>query len=202
VQGIRIRFRNGETQDVEIDQSLDAGEQTRPIDLEGEQRRVEEVRVNLRPGRRPGEAGLALLGAERPGRPDAGPATGSGWLLLGQQTVGFGVDRDAINIGQSEDWFRTRSFKALHFVAERNDVHMLAIRLVYLNGFAEDLRIDRLIPQGGQLAVDLRGERSYLARIEMTYRSRPDFRGQALVKVYGEPVGPPVYSFLRQPSAE
>lgn len=142
--------------------------------------------MNLRPSRRPGEAGLALLGTDRPGRPDAAPAVGAGWLLLGEQTVGFGVDRDVVNIGQSEDWFRTRSFKALHLVAERNDVHMMAIRLIYLNGHAEDLRIDGRIPQGGQLPIDLRGERSYLKQIEMTYRARPDFRGQAVIKVYGE----------------
>ena len=117
------------------------------------------------------------------------------WVPLGAQTVGFGVDRDVINIGQSEDWYRNRSFRALHFVAERNDVHMMALRLVYLNGYAEDFRIDRLIPQGGQLPVDLGGERSYLRRIEMTYRSRPDFRGQAVIRVFGEPArrfgGPP-----------
>lgn len=112
----------------------------------------------------------------------------SDWILLGQKTVGFGVDRDIINIGQNEDWYRSRSFRMLHFMAERNAVHMISIRLVYLNGYAEDLRIDQQIPQGGQLPVDLRGERSYLRQIEMVYRARPDFRGQAVVRVFGEPV--------------
>ena len=110
------------------------------------------------------------------------------WVLLGQQSVGFRVDRDVINVGQSEDWFRNRSFRALHFMAERNAVHMMSVKLVYLNGYTEEFRIDRLIPQGGQLPIDLRGERSYLKQIEMVYRSRPDFRGEALVKVFGEPV--------------
>ena len=109
------------------------------------------------------------------------------WVPLGQQSVGFGVDRDVINIGQSEDWYRDRSFRALHFVAERNDVHMTSIRVVYLNGFAEDFRVDRLIRQGGELPINLRGDRSYLKQIEMVYRSRPNFRGEALVKVFGEP---------------
>ncbi len=110
------------------------------------------------------------------------------WVLLGQQTVGFGVDRDVINIGRAEDWYRDRWFRALHFAAERNDIHMISIRLVYLNGYAEDFRVDRLIRQGTQLAVDLGGQRSFLRQIEMVYRSRPDFRGQAVVRVYGEPV--------------
>jgi hypothetical protein len=109
-------------------------------------------------------------------------------VLLGEQRVGFGVDRDVINIGRAEDWYRDRWFRALHFAAERNDIHMISIRLVYLNGYAEDFRIDRLIRQGTQLAVDLGGQRSFLRQIEMTYRSRPDFRGQAVVRVYGEPV--------------
>ena len=65
---------------------------------------------------------------------------------------------------------------------------MIGIRLVYLNGLGEDFRVDRLIRRDEDLPMDLRGERSYLSRIEMTYRSRPDFRGQAIIKVYGEPV--------------
>jgi hypothetical protein len=110
-----------------------------------------------------------------------------GWVLLGEKEVGFRVDRDVINIGQSEEWYRDRSFRSLQFVAEGNEVHLMSVRLVYFNGFAEDLRVDRLIRRGDELALDLRGERSYLRRIEMTYRSRPTFRGQAVVKVYGEP---------------
>jgi len=72
---------------------------------------------------------------------------------------------------------------------------MMSIRIVYINGYSEDLRIDRLIRDGEQLPLDLGGERSYLRRIEMVYRSRPDFRGEAVIKVFGEPArrfsGPP-----------
>lgn len=121
------------------------------------------------------------------------------WVPLGQQTVGFRVDRDVINIGQSEDWYRSRTFRALHFIAERNDVYMMSVRVVYLNGFAEEFRVDRLIRQGTEMPIDLRGERSFLKQIEMTYRSRPDFRGEAVIRVFGEaarrfggPPGPPV----------
>ena len=87
------------------------------------------------------------------------------WVPLGQQSVGFRVDRDVINIGQSEKWYRSRSFRALHFLAERNDLHMMSVKLVYLNGFAEEFRIDRLIRQGTEMPIDLRGERSYLKQI-------------------------------------
>ena len=110
-----------------------------------------------------------------------------GWLLLGEKEVGFGVDRDVIRIGQGEDWYRDRRFRTLHFIAEGNDVHMMSIRLVYFNGFGEDFRVDQLIRQGDDLPIDLRGDRSYIRAIEMVYRSRPNFRGQAVVRVFGEP---------------
>src|SRR5581483_9636921 len=115
------------------------------------------------------------------------------WVLLGEQRVGFRVDRDVINISQGEDWYRERRFRELHFIAERNDIHMISIRLVYFNGFAEDFRVDRLIRDGEDLPIDLRGDRSYIRRIEMIYRSRPDFRGEAVIRVFGEPSrrGPP-----------
>lgn len=107
-------------------------------------------------------------------------------VLLGEKSVGFLADRDTIEVGKSEDWFRDRAFRTLHFAAERNDLHLMAVRVIYMNGYAEEIKVDRLIRAGGQLPIDLRGERSYLRRIEMVYRSRPSFRGQAEVKVYGE----------------
>lgn len=109
------------------------------------------------------------------------------WIPLGEKVVSFRGDRDVIEIGQSEDWFRTRAFRTLHFKAERNDIFMMRIRLVYMNGFGEDFPVNRMIPQGTELPLDLRGDRSFLQRIEMFYRSRPDFRGEAVMKVFGEP---------------
>jgi hypothetical protein len=191
MMSIRLVYMNGYTEDFRIDRLIRQGGQL-PIDLGGDRsylRRIEMV-YRSRPDFR-GQAVIKVFG--EPAR-RVRPA-GNDWVLLGEQTVGFGVDRDVINISQSEDWFRDRSFRSLRFVAERNDVHMMSIRLVYMNGYTEDFRIDRLIRQGEQLPIDLGGDRSYLRRIEMVYRSRPDFRGQAVIKVFGEPArrfgGPP-----------
>src|SRR5262245_46911915 len=105
------------------------------------------------------------------------------WVLLGERTVSFRVERDVVNVNQTEDWFRNRSFRTLYIVAGRNDVFMSSIRVVYLNGYSEDFRVDRLIRDGEQLPIDLRGERSYIRQVEMIYRSRPNFRGEAVVRV-------------------
>lgn len=194
IEEILVRFGNSERQDERLRQVLEPGEMTSPIDLAGDQRFVEGVTVVMNPRRRPGPAELVLLGTERPGREDGdrpgdrpGPAyrPNPGWQLLGQQAVGFGVDRDVIRVDQSLDW-RSRGFDRLHFVAEGNDVHMLSVRVVYVNGYGEDYRVDRLIRAGADLAVDLPGRRSHIREIEMVYRSRPGFGGRASMSVYGE----------------
>ena len=186
---VRLVYLNGHVEDLRVDRQIRAGGQF-AIDLRGERSYLRQIemtyrsRLNFR-----GQAMIKVYGEparRRPHRPDAEEA-GRGEVLLGEKTVGFRVDRDTINVGQSEEWFRNRSFRSLRFRADGNDVHMMAIRLVYLNGHEEDLRVDRRIRAGGDLRVDLRGDRSYLRQIEMTYRSRPNFEGQAVVQVFGEP---------------
>jgi hypothetical protein len=110
-----------------------------------------------------------------------------GWELLGEKAVGFRVDRDAIVINHPADWYRDRAFRRLHLIAERSDIHLMSVRLVYINGYFEDFPVDRLIREGQDQPIDLRGDRKYIQRIEMVYRSRPSFEGRAIMKVYGVP---------------
>ena len=188
--GIRLVYLNGFGEDFRVDRLIRQGDDL-PMDLRGERSYLARIEMTYRS--RPdfrGQAVIKVYGepARRrsPDRPDA-EEVGRGEVLLGEQRVGFRIDRDTININQSEDWYRDRAFSALRFQADGNDVHMMAITLVYLNGHVENLRVDRQIRAGGDLRVDLRGDRSYLRQIEMTYRSRPNFEGQAVVRVYGEP---------------
>ena len=186
--GIRLVYLNGVGEDFRVDRLIRQGEEL-PMDLRGERSYLSRIEMTYRS--RPdfrGQAVIKVYGEPSRRRgPDRDIDEAGREVLLGEQRVGFRVDRDTINIGQSEDWYRNRSFRALRFQAEGNDVHMMAIRLVYLNGAIEDLRVDRQIRAGSDLRVDLRGDRSYLRQIEMTYRSRPNFEGQAVVRVFGEP---------------
>jgi hypothetical protein len=108
-------------------------------------------------------------------------------VLLGEKAVGFRVDRDAIVINHPADWYKDRAFRRLHLIAQRSDIHLMSVRLVYMNGYTEDFRVDRLLREGQDEMIDLRGDRKYLQRIEMVYRSRPSFEGRAIMKVYGVP---------------
>jgi hypothetical protein len=198
---IRIVYLNGHAEDVRVDRVIRRNGELL-VDLRGERSFLRQVDMRYRSnvGLSVGGGGIRLQQAmvrvygERATRRDDFPPglvghprdRGRGLMPLGDKVVGFGVDRDFIQVSHPEEWYRNRSFSALHFVAERNDIHMISLRVVYLNGFAEDLRVDRLIRQNSDFVVRLRGDRSYISRIEMVYRSRPNFGGQAVIRVYGE----------------
>lgn len=123
------------------------------------------------------------------------------WELLGQEKVGLGADRDVINIGHNEDYFRSRAYRKLRFIADGGEVRMRSIRLHYINGLSEEFRFEQNLQPGREIDIDLRGERSYLRQIEMFYKGKFGISigggglrvNQPVIKVLGENVrsGPP-----------
>jgi hypothetical protein len=110
------------------------------------------------------------------------------WELLGEKTVGFLVDRDVIALDQDEGWYKEKRYRRLRLSVDRNDIHLNGIRLVYFNKYAEDIKVDRTIRENDEYLLRLDGDRGFVRRIELSYRSRPSFEGRARVKVYGQPV--------------
>lgn len=104
------------------------------------------------------------------------------WVELGCQQVSFiGKDRDSIRVGRSEG-----RFKAIKLAARGNDVEMLDLKVIYANGEPDDIPVRSLIRAGRETrSLDLRGRDRAIDRIDMVYRSRPNFRGQATVCVEG-----------------
>ena len=116
--------------------------------------------------------------AGRPVRPSPGHGR---WDQLGCQKVGFIKDRDVIRVGRREG-----RFTAIRLLVSGNKIHLMDLKVVYGNGQPDDLQVRREIRAGGQTrAIDLKGRKRFIDRIEMTYRSRPSFRGQATVCVEG-----------------
>jgi hypothetical protein len=104
------------------------------------------------------------------------------WVELGCQQVSFiGKDRDTIKVGRSEG-----RFKAIKLAARGNDVEMLDLKVIYANGEPDDIPVRSLIRAGRETgALDLKGRDRAIDRIDMVYRSRPNFRGQATVCAEG-----------------
>jgi hypothetical protein len=197
MRAIRLHYLNGYSEDFQFEQNLRPGQEI-DIDLRGERSYLRQIEMFYKGkfgisigggGLRVNQPVIKVLGENVRSGPPPIAAPGyrpkPGWQLLGQQAVGFGVDRDVIRINPFDDW-RNRGYDRLHFVAENNDLHLISVRVVYQNGFGENVRVDRLIRAGDDLALDLPGRRSYLREIEMVYRNRPGFPGRATISVYGE----------------
>ena len=106
---------------------------------------------------------------------------GNGDVLFGVQYVGFVRDRDVIKIGNEIGKFDKVRLRVLD-----NDVHLIQLKVVYSNGDPDVLAFDKPIKVGTRTPwFTLKGDR-FIKEIEMVYRSRPNFKGEARVEVYGE----------------
>jgi hypothetical protein len=115
-----------------------------------------------------------------PTQAQPGEQTSAG-VLFGVQQVGFGVDRDTIKVGREIGRFDRIRLRVLD-----NDIHINELRVVYGRGEPDALAVNANVSQNTFTDwLPLKGSR-FIDEIQLSYRSRPSFRGQATVEVYGE----------------
>jgi Protein of unknown function (DUF2541) len=111
----------------------------------------------------------------------AGAASAGGDVLFGAQYVGFGVDRDVIRVGNEIGKFDKIRLRVLD-----NDIHINEIKVVYANGETDALAVNADIPKNSRTNwIDLKGDR-FIKEIQMVYKSKPSFKGQARIEVFGQ----------------
>ena len=102
-------------------------------------------------------------------------------MLFGAQYVGFGVDRDVIRVGNEIGKFDRIRLRVLD-----NDIFINELKVVYANGETDTLAVNANVPKNSRTNwIDLKGDR-FIKEIQMIYKSRPSFRGQARIEVFGE----------------
>lgn len=100
---------------------------------------------------------------------------------LGCRKVGFVVDRDIIPVGRADG-----RFSAIKLQVTGNTIELLDLKVIYGNGNPDDLTVRSVIPAGGETRwIDLKGARRAIRQIELVYRSKPSFKGQATVCAFG-----------------
>ena len=235
---VQVVYGNGAVHNEDRKITLLPGERTRPIDLRGDERFVDQVHLVYRtePGNRqrakvevwglqsssgaaaartgPGggtfgsapplpptgsslppiaatvpslppaalpKAAAAGPGiATQPASPTAPPST-FGDVLFGTQTVGFGVDKDVIKVGTEIGKFDKVRFRILD-----NDIYLISAKVIYSNGEPDEVAYNAEIKQNTRTRwITLKGDR-FIDRIELLYRSKPNFKGTARVEVFGE----------------
>jgi hypothetical protein len=109
-----------------------------------------------------------------------GNRTPGGDILFGAQYVGFLTDRDVIRVGNEIGKFAKIRLRVLD-----NDIHINEMKIVYANGESDTLAVNADIPKNSRTNwIDLRGDR-FIKEIQLVYRSRPSFNGQARIEVFG-----------------
>ena len=135
----------------------------------------------VRTGAQPPVAAPArpVPGQPAPGVP--GAVTAGGEVLFGVQYVGFNVDRDVIKVGREFGKFDKIRLRVLD-----NDIFINELRVVYSNGEPDVLAVNASVGANSRTKwMNLKGDR-FIKEVQLVYKSRPGFRGQARVEVYGE----------------
>lgn len=190
LESLEVRYSSGPPQTFNIYDRLGSGEESQPIDIDGERRSVIGVTVIKRPSWRPGQGRVELLGLEsqptrQPPRSSWGVEQGrgpTGWVLFGAQTVGTNVDRDVIDVSQE-----IGQFSRIALSIRDAEVYLREITLIYADGQRETKQIYASIPANSRTKpIEINGGR-FLRQIELVYQSRLGRSPvRAIVEVYGE----------------
>ena len=183
---ITINYARGDKDRIPVNAEISANGLTQPIAMkrDGRLESIEFV-YQARPGFRGGQAVIKVYGeyADNWVGGEGGNRPGHGqWLLLGAQRADMlNEDRDAFEVGRRLGSFRSIKLKALkHAVLIRN------VRIIYGNGETEDVQAPRELFGGQESApIDLRGRERFIERIELSYRTKLNFKGDAIVEIYG-----------------
>jgi len=190
VLDLKVIYANGEPDDIQVRHILRRGDRTRPLDLRGRERSIDRIEMLYRtvPNFRGREAMVCVEGLQGrvaegpPPSPGPGPGPGGNWVELGCKQVSlFGRDRDTVRVGRREG-----RFKAIRLHVRGADVEMLDLRVIYANGAPDDIPVRHVIRQGERTRpLDLKGWERAIDRVDMVYRTIPNFKGLANVCVEG-----------------
>jgi hypothetical protein len=105
----------------------------------------------------------------------------NGEVLFGVQDVGFLVDRDVIRVGSEIGKFDRLRLRVL-----RNEIFVTDLKAIFDDGTTETLLTDMKIPADRKTEWIPLKHKGFIKEIQLVYRSKPDFKGQARVEVFGE----------------
>ena len=205
LQRVQIVYSDGSVHNEDRQIDMKKGERSREIASGSSDKFIDKVTVTWTATS--GKGSLQVLGLqtrdgrrlERPKGPatgdlsvkeDTGPATPTdnkapvvdgNDVMFGYQNVGFGIDRDVIKVGGEIGKFDRLRLRVLG-----NDVHLNTLKVVYMDGSEQDLAVDADIRANTRTSwLEVQGDK-FIREIQMSYRSKPNFKGQARIEVTGQ----------------
>jgi hypothetical protein len=181
---VKVIYGNGQPDDIQVRRILRRGDRTNALDLRGGERVIDRIEMVYRavPNFRGREAVVCVEGLAHAAAPPPPPPSAGAWVELGcKQVALFGRDRDTLPVGRREG-----RFKAVRLHVRGADVEMLDLKVIYANGEPDDIPVRHFIRQGERTRpLDLRGWERSINRIDMVYRTVPNFKGLARVCIEG-----------------
>ncbi|MEP6699833.1 MAG: hypothetical protein ABJA85_00890 [Bacteroidota bacterium] len=105
----------------------------------------------------------------------------SGWYMLGDRKVGFGVDHDVIYFGNWRDDVRQIKLKVTD-----GPLKMYTMKIYFDNGSVQNVELRNHFNQGSESRViDMDGGLRHLSKIEFWYETKGFLKGKARVAVWG-----------------
>lgn len=192
ITDMKVVYADGTSEDAVINSEVKRNTRTRWINLKGD-RFIREVQFIYRskPSFR-GRAYVEVYGhyaAGWLGPNGEGRKYNQGWVLLGSQSAGFGIDRnDVIQVGRNEG-----GFKKVEVRVRDEAITLFDVRVVYGNGELDIIQANRARVEARSKwgPVDLKGGTRVIQEIRPTYRTRifqqgGIARGRAVVEFWGQ----------------
>lgn len=111
---------------------------------------------------------------------EAKPDKKKDWELLGQQTIGFNVDRSVVEISDPD------AMRRIQLRVKDHDVEVLDLKVVYGDGATDDIDVDKKIRAGKKKGFKLTTGKKPIKSVELVYKSDPNEKGSAVVEVWGK----------------
>lgn len=179
INGIKINYLDGETQDLVVDANVPANTRTKWLDVKGD-KFIKEIRLNYRS--KPdvkGQARVEVSGQYAAGwlGPNGeGKKYNEGWVLLGAQTADFaGYDTDSITVGKNEGGFRR-----LRVIVQESPITLTKIQVKFSSGPDETFKFgrERVDPGKPYGPIEFKGGKAMITEIKAQYRTRYDLLGK------------------------
>ena len=109
-------------------------------------------------------------------------ATRADWRFIADKWVNYGLDHDAIHLGDLKDDFRQIKIRVTDAPLKIYDM-----KIHYDNGDVQDVSLKLLFRQGEESRViDLNGGLRHLRKIEFWYETKGVRKGKARIAVWGK----------------
>ena len=186
IADVIVFYGNGSQEHLNVKEHLQPGETTQSYDLKGDHRVIKRIEVlyQTEGGSAFGRAKVQILGSRFEGNGNGGINPGGvfSWEKLGERHANVVSDHDTFVVGAGKGTFR-----GLKLEVSNRPVHVYNLRVRFANGDVQDLPVLSDIQAGGSTGyIDLPGFQRTIDRVEIVYKTKGSYLGQAQVALYGK----------------